>query len=90
LVFCATLWRFHRVVGAPDLFSTSPTKNFNKKEESVVLNVTGLGELEQVLAPVVTDGILPIIGDPPTLGRLFTRADDSPASADTVMPEESA
>jgi predicted permease len=49
------------------------------------LNVTGLGEPEKVTGLVVTDGILPILGVPPMLGRLFTRADDSPGSADTVI-----
>ena len=33
----------------------------------------------------VTDGVLPILGYHPLLGRSFTRADDSPGSADTVM-----
>ena len=49
------------------------------------LNVTGLGEPEKVTGLVVTDGILPILGVSPMLGRLFTRADDSPGAADTVI-----
>jgi predicted permease len=49
------------------------------------LNVTGLGEPEKVTGLVVTDGILPILRVSPMLGRLFTRADDSPRSADTVI-----
>ena len=49
------------------------------------LNVTGLGEPEHVSGLAVTDGVLPILGVSPMLGRLFTRADDSPGSADTVI-----
>jgi len=33
----------------------------------------------------VTDGLLPILGVRPALGRLFTRSDDSPGSPETVM-----
>ncbi len=49
------------------------------------LNVTGQGEPEHVSGLAVTDGVLPILGVPPMLGRLFTRADDSPGAADTVI-----
>jgi predicted permease len=49
------------------------------------LNVTGLGEPEHVSGLAVTDGVLPILGVTPVLGRLFTRADDSPGAADTVV-----
>ncbi len=49
------------------------------------VNVTGLGEPEHVPALGVTDGVLSILGTTPLLGRAFTRTDDSPESADTVM-----
>ncbi len=49
------------------------------------VNVTGLGEPERVPALRVTDGLLPILGVTPLIGRAFTRADDSPDSADTVI-----
>src|SRR2546430_4819899 len=48
-------------------------------------NVTGLGRPEHVPALGVTDGVLPILGVTPLLGRSFTRADDEPGSSDTVM-----
>ena len=48
-------------------------------------NVTGLGRPENVPALGVTDGVLPILGVTPLLGRPFTRADDEPGSPDTVM-----
>ena len=49
------------------------------------LNITGLGEPEHVPGLAVTDGLLPVLGYRRMLGRSFTRADDSPGSADTVM-----
>ena len=49
------------------------------------MSVTGLAEPEEVPALFVTDGVLPILGARPMLGRLFTRTDDSPAGAQTVI-----
>jgi predicted permease len=49
------------------------------------LNITGLAEPEHVQGLDVTDGVLPILGVTPLLGRSFTRADDSPGSAETTM-----
>ncbi len=49
------------------------------------VNVTGVAEPEQVGALRVTDGMLPILGVPPLLGRWFNRADDLPGSPDTVL-----
>src|SRR5215475_96381 len=49
------------------------------------VNVTGLGEPERLPALRATDGLLPILGVTPLLGRSFTREDDSPGSADTVI-----
>src|SRR5580692_11575228 len=48
-------------------------------------NVTGLGRPEHVPALGVTEGVLPILGVTPLLGRSFTRPDDEPGSSDTVM-----
>ena len=49
------------------------------------VSVTGLAEPEQVRALDVTDGVLPILGVPPMLGRGFAREDCSSGSPDTVM-----
>ncbi len=49
------------------------------------LSVTGAGEPEHVRGLDVTDGTLPILGVKPALGRLFTRRDDSPGVAPTVI-----
>ena len=48
-------------------------------------NVTGLAQPEHVAGMDVSDGLLPILGVTPILGRSFTRGDDSPGSAETVM-----
>jgi predicted permease len=47
--------------------------------------VTGQGNPEQVPALIATDGVLPTLGVAPMLGRWFSRADDTPGAADTVM-----
>src|SRR5271167_4653639 len=49
------------------------------------MNVTGAGQPEHVKGLDVTDGTLPILGVVPTLGRLFTRKDDSPGAPATVL-----
>jgi predicted permease len=49
------------------------------------VSVTGVAEPEQVGALDVTDGVLPILGIPPMLGRGFTREDCTSGSPDTVM-----
>jgi predicted permease len=49
------------------------------------MSVTGLAEPEEVPALFVTDGILPMLGAQPMLGRLFTRSDDTPGTPETVV-----
>ena len=49
------------------------------------VTITGRGEPEQVEALMVTDGTLPLLGVRPALGRTFTKEDDAPGPADTVM-----
>ena len=49
------------------------------------VSITGLAEPEQVRALVVTDGVLPILGVQPMMGRLFTREDDKAGSPETVL-----
>jgi putative ABC transport system permease protein len=43
-------------------------------------NVTGLAEPEQVRAVAVSDGVLQAFGVPPTLGRWFSAADQTPGA----------
>jgi len=47
--------------------------------------VTGHGNPEQVQALDVTDGVLPILGIPPMLGRWFNRADCVPDAPEVVI-----
>jgi predicted permease len=49
------------------------------------LDVTGAGAPEHVRGLDVTDGTLPLLAVSPLWGRLFTRHDDSPGAAQTVM-----
>jgi predicted permease len=53
--------------------------------DSDAFSVTGAGEPEHVRGLDVTDGTLPLLGVVPALGRLFTRHDDSPGAAATVL-----
>jgi len=48
-------------------------------------SITGTGEPERVTVLNVTDGILPLLGVRPVLGRLFTREDDAPGGPETVV-----
>lgn len=49
------------------------------------LSLTGLAEPERLAGLDVTDGVLPLLGIPPVLGRTFSHQDDSPGSPDTVI-----
>jgi putative ABC transport system permease protein len=49
------------------------------------VSVTGLAEPEEVRGIVVTDGLLPMLGATPALGRLFSKQDDSVGGAETVI-----
>jgi predicted permease len=52
---------------------------------SGTVSVTGLAEPEEVRTLFVTDGVLPMLGVPPMLGRVFTKTDDAPGSPETVV-----
>ena len=49
------------------------------------VSVTGVAQPEEVPALFATDGLLPILGVQPMLGRVFSRADDAPGGAETVV-----
>jgi len=53
--------------------------------ESDTVSVTGLAEPEEVQSLHVTQGVLPILGVQPSLGRSFTPEDDAPGGPDTVI-----
>jgi predicted permease len=76
--------------------NASPSTYFTFRDESRTfqdiglwrgdsVSVTGLTEPEQVDALFVTDGVLPVLGVRPVLGRWFSHKDDSPGSPRTVM-----
>src|SRR5215469_4169936 len=79
-----------------DAVNMAPSNYFIYREQSRVfedvgiyqggsVSVTGQGNPEQVMALHLTDGVLPILGIKPDLGRWFSRSDDSPAGPDTAM-----
>jgi predicted permease len=49
------------------------------------VNITGVGEPEQVRALLVTERVLPMLGIPPMLGRWFTIKDETLGSPDTML-----
>jgi predicted permease len=49
------------------------------------VSVTGLAEPQEVRTLFATDGLLPILGVPPMIGRSFSKADDTPGGAETVI-----
>jgi len=75
---------------------TAPFLNFTYRDESKTFQdvgmwqpdtdtLTGLAEPEEIQTMDVTDGVLPILGVQPILGRLFNRQDDLPTSPETVV-----
>jgi predicted permease len=79
-----------------DLVNMAPSNYFIYREQNRVFEdvglyqgdsvaVTGRGGPEQVHGLDVTDGVLPVLGITPLLGRWFNRADDAPNAADTVL-----
>lgn len=49
------------------------------------VSITGVDQPEQVRAQRMTDGLLPALGAAPTIGRGFTRQDDSPGNPKTAI-----
>ena len=76
--------------------NVGPTMYFSYREEGRVfqhlgiwsrggVTVTGFSEPEQVRSLFVTQGVLDAVGVPPTLGRWFSREDDTPGTQETVL-----
>jgi len=76
--------------------NVAPTMYFSYRDEGRVLQhvgiwsrggvtVTGFSEPEQVRSLFVTQGVLDAVGVPPTLGRWFSREDDTPGTQETVL-----
>ena len=90
-----SVWEKAHLEGMHEL-NASPSTYFTFREENRTfediglwqydsLNITGTGEPEQVQALDFTDGVLPVLGVQPILGRRFNRQDDSPGIPKTVM-----
>jgi predicted permease len=47
--------------------------------------VTGLGDPEQLVTVIATQGVLPALGVPPYIGRWFSSEDDSPGTPENVI-----
>lgn len=76
--------------------NASPATYFTYREESRTfediglwrrdsVSVTGMGQPEQVRALVATDGVLPLLGIRPAVGRWISKQDDAPGAPETVM-----
>ena len=80
----------------PGPVNQSPSTYFTYREQgrtfqdiglwdNTTVTITGRGDPEEVEAMMVTDGTLPLLGVHPSLGRTFTKVDDGPGSAETVL-----
>jgi predicted permease len=78
-----------QVGAAPFLYFTYREENRTLRDVGMwqydSIAVTGSAEPQQVAGIDVTEAVLPILGAQPFLGRLFSRADDSPGSPATVL-----
>jgi predicted permease len=89
------VWHTAPGIGVEDL-NMSPSIYFIDREQNTTLqdigaysddslNVTGAGKPEHVQGLDVTDGVLPILGVTPSVGRLFNRRDDTAGAPQTVV-----
>ncbi len=89
------VWFHSRVINFQDL-NIAPFLYFTIRDQSKTLedvgaytgdslSVTGTGEPEHVRGLDVTEGVFPILGVRPVLGRLFTQQDDTAGAPETVM-----
>lgn len=79
-----------------DNLNMSPSNYFIYREQNQTLQdigaydsgrvaLTGVAQPERIDTLNVTDGTLPLLGVSPFLGRIFTREDDSPGTANTAV-----
>ena len=90
------VWHTAPGIGWDSYLNQAPATYFTYRDESTVFedvglwdngqaSVTGLGAPERIRVMHVTDGTLPILGVPPSLGRTFNAEDDSPGTPLTVI-----
>jgi predicted permease len=74
---------------SPSMFFTYRDANRTFRDfgiwSSGAVTVTGLSEPEQIRSVWVTDGVLQALGVQPSLGRWFSRDDDTPGTPETIM-----
>jgi predicted permease len=89
------VWHTAPGINLPDL-NTSPSNYFIYRDQNQTfqdigsydqdaVSLTGVAEPQRLQGLRVTDGVLPILGIPPLLGRTFTRQEDSPNGPNTVV-----
>jgi len=89
------VWHTAPGINLPDL-NTSPSNYFIYRDQNQsfqdvgsfdqdAVTLTGVAEPQRLQGLRVTDGVLPILGIPPLLGRTFTRQDDTFGSPATVV-----
>jgi predicted permease len=89
------VWHAAPGIGIKEL-NMSPSIYFIDREQNTTfedigaysgdsLNVTGAGKPEHVHGLDLTDGVLPILGVTPAVGRLFNRRDDSAGAPQTAV-----
>ncbi len=89
---------WHTAPGVPGAgtIGCTPSMYFTYREENKTFeyfglwrsgdaSVTGIADPELLRVLLVTHGVLDAVGVKPLLGRWFSRADDTPGSAETVM-----
>ena len=89
------VWSTAPGVNIPQL-NMAPSMYFIYREQNTTLqdigvyqgdafSVTGTAQPEHIPGLDVTDGLLPLLGVQPALGRIFTRQDDQPNAPKTVL-----
>ena len=77
------------VPGSPSTYFVFRDQNRSFQDLGMItgdsVSVTGVAEPEQLRAQRVTDGLLPVLGVSPAIGRGFTRQDDSPGNPMTAI-----
>ncbi|HUB81503.1 MAG TPA: ABC transporter permease [Bryobacteraceae bacterium] len=80
---------FEHAGSAPFLYYTYREQNRTLQDvglwSSDSAAITGSAEPQRVEGVDVTQGVLPILGVQPIIGRLFSQADDSPGTQETVI-----
>jgi putative ABC transport system permease protein len=89
------IWHSAPGINIPEL-NSCPSLYFTDREDGRTFQdvglwaersatVTGLAEPERITVLRVTDGVLPLLGVPPLLGRTFSTRDDQAGSPPTVV-----